>query len=767
MRNRLMYLTAALVLASATAGMAQQKPAEAAAASTSPTSGTIDFGFRATSSSGDEARYERYRDLRSGASTNIVFGKETANYLFDVTAKNIGYRDQYYAGNYQSSKVQFNAYFDGVPLNYCYNCATPWVEGQKGVFTLDTAARTAVQNKQPGVVGIPTTAAQLATPSIYRGIAKTTEIQALRNTFGLGFDYKANEDLSLTFGLTDTMKSGHQPFGMSYAFNNANELAMPLDNSTMDFTVGLEWARKNAMFRAAFDHSAFSNALNAIEWDNPLRVTDYSNGLVPPLGPYDPSGYSNGNGPAKGRISSFPDNTMSMVSFMGLYKFGRHTTVNGTMQFTDQTQNDSLIPWTTNSVINQPVVWAAFPELASLPRGTAEAKVSGVNGLVNFNTRPTTKLGFNAKYRHNAHNSMSRPFEAVEYVRFDAVPEETGGTAEGHSIVRDTFDATVSYSLMSMTTLRLGYGYDNFARTGRAHNDMRDNAFRVTLDTTGNQYLTLRFGYELVARKGSGFSEMAIEEGGAQPDLRFYDEADRDRNRFNVLATFMANDKMDVTASVGYIKDVYNGPGMEFGLLDNKNTTYNVGVNVMPTAELALGMNYGHDTMSAFQKSRNANPPPDPTWTNPLRDWTMTNDEAVNNFDLYFDYKAKKFDVHFGYTLSDSDSAFVHGGPRVDPSVPGSLAATKDANGVTTFEALPNVTNKWQLYGFDVRIPFSPKMALGAGYWYETFDVTDFATINLPGSDQPRIDYLGGITTGYANRPYKGGTGTIRLIYTF
>ena len=28
-------------------------------------------------------------------------------------------------------------------------------------------------------------------------------------------------------------------------------------------------------------------------------------------------------------------------------------------------------------------------------------------------------------------------------------------------------------------------------------------------------------------RVGTGFSEMAIEEGGAQPGLRFYDEADR------------------------------------------------------------------------------------------------------------------------------------------------------------------------------------------------------------------------------------------------
>jgi hypothetical protein len=40
---------------------------------------------------------------------------------------------------------------------------------------------------------------------------------------------------------------------------------------------------------------------------------------------------------------------------------------------------------------------------------------------------------------------MSRPFPYDENVRFDAVPEETPGQfAEGHSVVRDTFDASVS-----------------------------------------------------------------------------------------------------------------------------------------------------------------------------------------------------------------------------------------------------------------------------------------------------------------------------------
>jgi len=787
MRNRVMMVTAALLLASATLAMAQSKPAEASSGTAvKPASGSIDFGFRATSVKGDEARYERYRDLRDGAYTNIVFGKETDNYVFGLTAKNVGYHDQKYTADYQNSKMKFSFVWDSIPLNYCYNCLTPWKETAGNSWVLDDATQRAVQNSRypapvtplpAGYTGIPSTAAQAQLVSVYRGLAQPFEIQQRRDTAGFNLSYDVLPDVTLNAGFTTTKKSGNQPFGMSFAFNNANELPMALDNRTNDIAVGIEWVKPQGMFRAGFDHSAFSNQFNLVEWDNSLQLVDYNNGLpilnppcptAPAMGPYDCSGYSNGNGPGRGRISSFPDSTMSVVSFMGLYKFSRHTSVNGTVQISDQSQDDQLIPWTTNAVINQPLVWAVFPELAQLERGTAEAKVRGVNALFNFSSRPTTKMGITAKYRHNTHASLSRGFNATEYVRFDAVPEETGGESEGHTIVRDTFDTAVSFNVIPFSTLRVGYGYDNFNRTGRSHNDMRDQAFRATLDSTGNQFISLRVGYEFVSRKGFGFSEMAIEEGGAQPGLRFYDEADRDRSRFNVLATLTPIQTVDVTASVTYGKDTYGGPGMEFGLLDNKNTAYDVGVNFSPMAKVAFGMNYGREDYNAFQKSRNANPPPDPSWTDPNRDWTMDNSEKVNNFDLYLDLikPINKTDIRFAYNLSDSDNAFGFGGPRI-----AALAATKDALGNPTFEALPNVTNTWQQFMVDLKYAFSAKIGLAFGYMYEKFDVTDFATINLPGTSgldaQPRIDYLGGLTTGYGNRPYKGNTATFRLLYFF
>ena len=66
----------------------------------------------------------------------------------------------------------------------------------------------------------------------------------------------------------------------------------------------------------------------------------------------------------------------------------------------------------------------------------------------------------------------------------------------------------------------------------------------------------------------------------------------------------------------------------------------------------------------------------------------------------------------------------------------------------------------------DVKHMFRPKMGVGLGYWYEKVDITDFATTNLA-DGTPRIDPLGAITTGCGNRPYKGQTGMVRLIFMF
>ena len=78
---------------------------------------------------------------------------------------------------------------------------------------------------------------------------------------------------------------------------------------------------------------------------------------------------------------------------MGMYKMPSHTTINGTVSFTTMDQNDTLIPWTINCVINQPLGLGRVPGLAALPRRPRKPRSSGVNALVNFNTRPNRYFG--------------------------------------------------------------------------------------------------------------------------------------------------------------------------------------------------------------------------------------------------------------------------------------------------------------------------------------------------------------------------------------
>ena len=68
----------------------------------------------------------------------------------------------------------------------------------------------------------------------------------------------------------------------------------------------------------------------------------------------------------------------------------------------------------------------------------------------------------------------------------------------------------------------------------------------------------------------------------------------------------------------------------------------------------------------------------------------------------------------------------------------------------------------------------SPKVGLGVGYWYEDMEVTDWNTIDSNGpvgfadaTGIPRIDWLGGLMTGYGNRPYTGNTFTVRALVRF
>jgi hypothetical protein len=796
MRTRLMIGTAALVLASATFAWAQDKPQETTAA---PSNGVIDIGGRATSTTGDQARYERYRDLRNGASVNLLFNKETADWTFSAKAQNVGYRDQRYTVNFNSRRLQFSFLFDSTPLNYSYDTRTPF-NCTAGNCDLNAALRAQVQAKTPStIVGVPQTVANLATGSIYNSIANQFDLQSRRDTVAANARFSATDNLDLTFDYSTYKRSGNQPLGASFAFNVATEVPVVIDNRETDVGVGIEWASHQGMFRAGYQHSKFDQAIPSFTYANPQFATDFCKTGISGQAPgacYDPSGYSNGNGPAIGRSALPPSNSLDTFSWLGMIKMPGHTTANASFSMGANRQDEALIPWTTNSTIANPTVYAAFPGLTTLPRPTADMNVNYTTATMNLSSRPTKYVTIAARYRFNSRNDFTRPFDATEYVRFDAVPEETGGVTEDININRNTLDVSATFTPIPYGALRVGYGIDKWEHSARTSEGWKETTERVSYDTVGNRFVTLRALYEHTNRQTIGLDLEDLTGTGGQDALRFYLEAAKNRNKGTFIVELTPVSMLGINASVSTAKDDYLGAdaSQQFGLLNNKSTAYTIGANVVPSATVNFGIDYGREINNSLLQSRTANPLSGvpgayESWNDPLHNWTLTNDETANNLNVYMNLvKAlPKTDIRVGYDYSDSDQAFIHGGPRIaallapdNPALHDPRDARPCATGLSScFIPFPDVTNKWQRLTLDVNYILSKKVGVGFSYWYEKLDIADYATINTAGSatlpiaalgtqtDTPRIDYLGAITTGYGNRPYKGQTAFIRLFYYF
>jgi hypothetical protein len=803
MRNRILTIGAAVLLASVHQAAAQDPPTKPVPGPGIPTTGLFDVGFRGTATDGDEARYERFRDLRDGAATFFSMGNNTDQYRFNANFSNAGYRDQFYGAEYINAKVTAAGSYSGIPLNWYYDAPLIWQGDGRGKFTLNPALRAAVQgptnNAADGTaVGVPcapglgptscnasTSAQAKANRSIYNNYLNPDDMSVLRSITAVSLTYRASPALALRTDFTSTGRSGEMPWAASFAFNNANLLPAPIDQRNNELKLNTEWVNQKGMFRLDYWGSFFENNIQTLTWDNPIRSTDFNNGLLPEAGPYDPSGYSNGNGPAFGQAALWPSNILNSAGATGMFKLFPRTTVNGNVTLTYMRQNESLLPWSLNTSINNAVVLDHFEGLRALPRASAEASVNAVNAQFTLNSRVSELLTVVARYRYNDHNNNTPHFDGREYVRMDAVPEELAddpltphleGLSEYFQITRKNFDATGTFHLRNAGSIKLGYANEQYDREGRGFSEVSENTLRLAYDANLTDRANVRVMFDTGQRRGDGFiiSGVDYETGpaGTQPGLRYYDEADRDRTKASVIFSVNPVPMAGVYMQYTTTRDEFFGDesipaGRDFFGLQTQDIEGIVGgVDVSPNDTVSFGLSYGRDEFSALQKSRNANPPPDPTWTDPSRDWTLDNNEVVNTLITYLDLLGladSKADVRFSYEMNDSDNAFNFGGPRI----PALQAAGQ-------FIPLPNVVNEWNRFTIDLKYFVTAKVGVGVGYWYEKLDIEDFNTIDSNGpagfseaTGIPRIDWLGGLMTGYGNRPYEGGTFFVRALVRF
>jgi MtrB/PioB family decaheme-associated outer membrane protein len=699
------------------------------AAEPPPSNGAVDVGAQITSVSGDEARYQRYRDLRSGPLLDGFHLTHAKNdWTFNVTASHVGYRDQKYTGEItKAGKLTISFSWDQIPLFYSASdsdqygllSATPYTVQSPGVYRVPDAVQTAVQANPAALYGAVT------------GAAVGQDIRQLRKTADLAVVYHATKSTDLLFHLVETMKSGEQPWAATFGFSNAIELPGPLDHRTTDITGQVQWSNEHGTIRAGYDGSFFSNNVPTLIWDNPSRATDIA------------------GTPSEGRESLWPDNSTNGVSATTAWNLSKRTRVFGNVSVSKWSQNTALLPFTINTAL--PVI--------PLPRDTADASADVTAAYAGLNTRPTDKTWLTLRYKLYDYNNTTPFFPVTQYVAYDAnVSDFANGGTEDFSYVRNYFDADLTYNLMPFTALKIGYGLESDKYTFRQFDKTVNNTLRVALDTTRTTWLMFRAQYDYSHRTGSGLDEEVFDadnDGAAAP--RQFDVANRNRNRLALIATAVPNDRVSFNISGGYAKDDY--VDSEFGLQSQDGHFVSLGVDYSPAPHVDVYADYGYEKYGTLQKSRQANPGTQEF--DPTRDWTTDGSDSAHTLTAGIALKRikEKMDADWGLEYSNANDSYTYG-----------LAPNQTIFTTTPLQQLPAFGQNRTTSMLNVMYYISRRIGLGASWLYETFDSSDWAwsqdtlnAVSLPrGGGSQQI-----ILTRYMYRPYTGNTGFVKVRYLF
>jgi MtrB/PioB family decaheme-associated outer membrane protein len=678
MRTKPSFLVMVISLLASGAADAQQntpppEPSQNAGASTLPGSGQVDFGFRGTAygDNSDEARYQRYRDLRNGGFVEgFRWGKTDDRLLWDVRATNVGYRDQQYAANYNRfGKASASFEFNQIPLFF------------------SEVTRTAYTTTAPGVLGLGNLPAQIqsgaATSAIYEANSSAFDLRLKRTITDFRVVYSATDHLDLSAAFKNTRKSGEQAYDGTFGFSNAVELPVPVDTRTTEFGVAAEWTGERGQARVGYDGSFFSNDTSTFVWANPLRSTDH------------PS-----SGPAQGRMTLWPNSDLNSGSISGLINLGRRGQATGYLSLGSLSQDDVLIPFTINTAIASP----------ALDRPTADASAQIVATAFTYTARPSSAVWLSTRFRSYDFDNNTPVFNVTNTVRYDTSVSALNHGTSPFSFNRKLFDLDTSWSPRSFAAFRAGYTYEGVKQEFRTFDNTHEHRLKLSADTTGVGMLTLRAQYEYSHRTGTGLDEQSLDDIGEQTSLRQFDLSNRDAHRFSAivivpLSTFSINGSV----SVGRDKR----PDSGFGLLNNDTNGFSFGVDYAPDDAVSVGASYQYEKYKALQKSRQADP--GPQFDDPTRDWTTTSGDKVHTFMASADLLKlwPKTTVRFSYDLVDAESSYVY-----------ALAANTT---LPPIEQLPFLFNTRNRVTADARYMVTPRLGVGLVYWFEKYSVDDFA----------------------------------------
>jgi hypothetical protein len=472
-------------------------------------------------------------------------------------------------------------------------------------------------------------------------------------------------------------------------------------------------------------------------FDNPFRATDIA------------------STPSRGRLALPPSSSFIAVNGLASVKLPYRSRATAYASLgTLKDAGDPLVPPTINSAISP----------SPLERSTVEgeARTSALN--LNFVSRPVRYVDVNVRYRSYEYDNRTPEYALTQRISYDNAPAVVSPAVhtEPYSVLRHLFDADFRIIPRGYTSAGMGFTRLAEDRTHRIFESTTDNTVRLTFDSIGHRWFSLRTKYEHAQRRGEGIEqgELMLAGIGEQPGMRHFDVAERDRDRVTIVGSVTPLGNLSGSLSFAAGKDDYFES--EFGLRDNTHNVFSTGIDYLPRDRVSLAFSYSFERYRALSRSRQANP--GAQFTDPSRNWAADGTDRVHSIVLgaAIDRIAEKVDLRFSYDFNRARAIYEYiTGPVPDRTLPEEVVVPTT---LPTPTELPPTLSELQRGTADAVYSLTTRLSFGLSYWYEQFRVRDF-TLDVDAN--PDLARGQALLMGYLYRPYTANTVWGRLIYAW
>ncbi|MDQ5873017.1 MAG: MtrB/PioB family outer membrane beta-barrel protein, partial [Acidobacteriota bacterium] len=721
----------AILFGSALAAAALAQSAEPASHFTL---GRIDFGVQLADPDTNSSKFEEYRDVPNGVVIPFlrIYGEGKVRY--NLVAQNVLQDDGRYRLFIETDPVELKLDYNRIPHRFGNDARMLHEVTGPGVLelsdTLQQAHQTAIENQFAANRNGVNFAflSNLVAPSVLA--ANRFDLELLRERGTAQLRITAIPDVDVRLNYFQEKRTGNRAAGTSFGFGNVVETPEPIDYRTEEVGATAEYAQSWGLVRGAVRYNTFSNPINTLTFDNPFRVTDST----------DPSAYTapaSGSigGAARGRVDLSADNEALTGAVGFQVRLPANSRFTADVSLSRWTQDDTFMPYTTNTAITTPV---RATDLSVLPERSLDGEINVVSQSYVLTSRPLPRLGVTLRYRIYDLNNDTRRIEFPGYVRFDAVWEEIPRISVPYSYKRAQGDATVSYDV-GPVTLEGGYRYVGFDRTFRETEQTQEDILTAALSVRAFGWAMLRAGFETGERDREEYDYIHSEEASylepeapvQLPALRRFDQAKRDVDRFTGLLQVTPGGG-DVTFSFSYLysnedygaEEVVDTSGLRYGLLETTYGSFTAEADYSPSDRFSIYGFFTREKNENFQRGRQSGATPS---TDPRADWTSDVRDEVDSFGggANVALVPEKWELRaFGrYQKVDGRNALASP-PGGTPDIAFPIAVFDD-------------TRLWTV-STEVEYRFSSLWSLALGGWLEDYEARDSATTGLryyvPGS---------------------------------